>query len=126
MKMSNHHSNEQEGKVRHEPDTLKNIFNGIIIIWLGVSLFFMKQDFFHAEWWACFLLGLGLIFIIEAFLRMRLAAYEKPYMGKLIAGIVLVGVGASNIYDLEDWWPLLLIAVGVVIVLVNLRPRKEN
>jgi type IV secretory pathway VirB2 component (pilin) len=43
-------------------------------------------------------------------------AYRRPVFGKLIAGLVLIAIGASNIYGLGEWWPLIIIGVGVVIL----------
>lgn len=107
-------------------DPLGRIFFGIIIIWLGISFFLMEQDFFYnGEWWSYFLLGLGIIFFAEALVRMSRPEYRRPYTGKIIAGAVLVAIGAGRIYNMENWWPLILIAIGVIIIVINVRQKNK-
>jgi type IV secretory pathway VirB2 component (pilin) len=51
--------------------------------------------------------------------------YRRPVGGKLVAAVILLSIGASNIYGLEDWWPLLIIVAGIVIIFYGLQARKE-
>ena len=111
---------------QHREDPLAKLFSGVIVVWLGISLLLMEQNFFrYGEWWAYFLLGLGIIFFAEVIFRMTRDGHKKISIGKIIAGAVLMAIGASNIYHLEDWWPVILIAVGVIIIILNLQQKQE-
>jgi len=41
----------------------------------------------------------------------------RRFTGKLIAGIVLVIIGAAHIFGWVTWWPLILIAVGLGLII---------
>jgi len=114
----------QEEKWRHDP--LGRVIFGLIVIAVGVSFFLASQDKIAWEdWWAYFVLALGGIFLLEALLRSIMPAHRRPVFGKVIAGLVLIAVGASNIYGFGTWWPLIIIGAGVMILFSALfRIRK--
>jgi Ca2+/Na+ antiporter len=114
----------QEEKWRRDP--LGRVIFGLIVIAVGVMLFLATQDKISwDDWWAYFLLALGGIFIFEVLIRSIMPAYRRPVFGKLIAGVVLIAVGAFNIYGLVSWWPVIIIGVGVFILFSALfRIRK--
>lgn len=104
-----------EEKWRRDP--LSRVIFGLIVIAVGVLFLLASQDkILWEDWWAYFLLVLGGIFIFEVLLRSVMPAYRRPVFGKLIAGLVLIAIGASNIYGLVSWWPLIIIGVGVFIL----------
>ncbi|MDH4217350.1 MAG: hypothetical protein OEY18_01355 [Candidatus Aminicenantes bacterium] len=106
---------EMEEKWRRDP--LSRVIFGLIVITVGVLFLLASQDKIAWEdWWAYLLLILGGIFIFEVLLRSIIPAYRRPVLGRLIAGLVLIAIGASNIYGLVSWWPLIIIAVGVFIL----------
>jgi len=116
-----------ETEVNFHHDPLGRIMGGVIVIWLGVSFLLMENGYIpNGKWWAYFLLGLGIIFFLEVFVRMTRPEYEKHYFGRLIAGAVLVAIGAGNIFEMENWWPLVLIAVGFVIVYMSFKQKNET
>lgn len=105
----------QEEKWRRDP--LGRVIFGMIVIAVGILLLLASQDIIAWDiWWAYFLLALGGIFIFEVLIRAIMPAYRRPVSGKLIAGIVLIGIGAFNIYGLVSWWPVIIIGVGVFIL----------
>jgi len=111
---------EKEGKGMEEKwrsDPLSRIIFGLIVITVGVLFLLASQENIAWEdWWAYLLLVLGGIFIFEALLRSVMPVYRRPVLGRLIAGLVLIAIGASNIYGLVSWWPLIIIGVGVFIL----------
>jgi cation transport ATPase len=113
-----------EEKWRRDP--LSRVISGLIVITIGVLFLLASQEKIAWEdWWAYLLLALGGIFIFEVLLRSIMPAYRRPVYGKLIAGLVLIAIGASNIYGFVSWWPLIIIGVGVFILFsALLRPRK--
>lgn len=113
-----------EEKWRRDP--LARVIFGLIVIAVGVLFLLASQDKIAWEdWWAYFLLVLGGIFLFEVLLRSVMPAYRRPVFGRLIAGMVLIAIGASNIYGLVSWWPLIIIGVGFIILFsAFFRPRK--
>ncbi len=113
-----------EEKWRRDP--LSRVIFGLIVITVGVLFLLASQEKIAWEdWWAYLLLVLGGIFIFEALLRSVMPAYRRPVFGRLIAGLVLIAIGASNIYGFVSWWPLIIIGVGVIILFsAFFRPRK--
>jgi len=89
-----------EEKFRRDP--FAAILLGLIAILAGIFFFLATQGYIEWEdWWAYFLFGLGLVLVIEALARQAVPAYRRPIFGRLIAGLVLICIGASNIYGLE-------------------------
>lgn len=127
-----HEKQEKEEKETEEKwrrDPLSGIFFGLAVIAVGIILLLATQgNIDWSDFWAYILVVIGGIFIIDALLRLVMPAYRKPISGKLIAGLILIAIGASNIYNIGTWWPLIIIAVGVVIVLSvffrHMRPRE--
>jgi hypothetical protein len=126
--MENHNENQTIPRparhARHRKDGLSRIFTGLIVIWLGITLYMENQDWLDYSWWAYFILGIGILLIVEACIRMY---QNNGYsgQGKLIGGSVLIAVGGSHIYNIDNWWPLIFIAVGLMIIVMNLRREKN-
>ncbi len=114
--------NNQGSEKKHKRDHYSGIFGGLILILLGVLFLLATMDVISWEdWWAYFLLGLGTIFIIEFIVRSVTPAYRHQHKGKLVVGIVLLIVGGAHILGMVSWWPLIIIAVGIIIVFTSLK-----
>jgi len=94
------------------------ITGGLILILLGV-LFLMSEmgRVSWTDWWAYFLVGLGAIFLLEGLIRAFSAEGRRSAGGRLVAGLILVVIGGSHLIGFEEWWPLVLIAVGVGVLI---------
>lgn len=113
-----------EEKWRRDP--LSGVVFGLIVIAVGVLFLLASQDKIGwGNWWAYFLMALGGIFILEVVLRSVMPAYRRPVFGKLLAGVVLIAIGASNVYGLGSWWPLIIIGAGVLILFNVLFRQKK-
>jgi len=111
-------------KNKHDP--ISGITGGLILILLGVLFLLSTMDYIPwGDWWAYFLLGLGVIFILEVIIRSSSRSYRQHSKGKLIGGVVLIVIGGANIYGMVNWWPLILIAVGIIIIFSSLRQTKK-
>jgi len=105
-------------------DYAPKITGGLILILLGVLFLFTEMDKISWEdWWAYFLVGLGAIFLIEALLRTFSPEGRKAIGGRLVAGPILIVIGGSRLIGLEHWWPLVLIAVGLGVLISALVKR---
>ena len=99
---------------------------GLTLILLGVLFLLANMDYISwSGWWQYFLMGLGVILILEAIIRSASPSYRKDITGKLIGGFVLIFIGGSFVIGWSNWWPLILIAVGVGILLSSLRKAKR-
>jgi Ca2+/Na+ antiporter len=109
--------NEKSQDEKWKNDPLGRVIFGLIVIAVGILLFFANQEkITWDDWWKYLLLALGGIFLLEALIRSIMPAHRRPVFGKVIAGLVLIAVGFSNLYGFGTWWPLIIIGVGVVIL----------
>ncbi len=107
---------EKEEKWRRDP--ISGLGFGLILVLLGVVFFLSAQGWISwGDWWKYFIIGLGVIFLMEVLVRYTKPAYRRPVFGKLIAGLILICVGAAFIGGVGNWWPLILIIVGLAILL---------
>ena len=112
-------------KPRSKESPFPRLTGGLILILLGVLFLLAQMDRISwANWWAYFLVGLGAIFILEFLISCFSAAYRTTQTGKLIAGLVLVIIGGAHLIGFLEWWPLILIAVGVGLLLSPLLKKK--
>ena len=113
-------------------DPLGTAIGALILIWLGVTLFVANLGTFAwIQWenfWAWFILGIGALFILEVLVRLAVPEYRRPIGGRLIAGVILLAIGASFTFlpfDIGKLWPLIPIAIGLAILLGGLfRSRR--
>jgi hypothetical protein len=121
-----------EEKWRRDP--LTAVIWALVFIWAGLVLladnlnlldqlgFFQFQEipgFEVISAWPLILVGAGLLFLLEAVIRLLVPAYRKSVTGTLIFGLVLIGLGLN---DIVEWnWTLfgalVLIIVGVSILI---------
>ncbi|MGQ9561354.1 MAG: hypothetical protein ACUVTG_16020 [Candidatus Oleimicrobiaceae bacterium] len=103
------------------------IFGGLMIVWLGVVFLLDRQGLAPGVGWVWyFLLGIGAILLAEVIACQLLPQYRQPSAGRVIAALVLIAIGAWQITGLGEWWPLLLIAVGLVLIVNSLRAGRKG
>jgi len=104
---------------KHEP--FSGITGGLTLILLGAIFLLANMGYISwGEWWAYFLVGLGVILIVDAFIRGTTRKYRKQRKGKLLGGAILIVIGGSQIFHLGTWWPLILIVVGIYLIFSSL------
>jgi hypothetical protein len=115
-------------------DPLGTAMGALVLIWLGVVLLVVNAGLFAGwvQWdnfWAYFLMGLGVIMVIEAIIRLIVPAFRGPVLGKILGGVILFLIGASatfiTTFDWDRWWPVIPIAFGVAILLGGLFRRRK-
>jgi hypothetical protein len=67
--------------------------------------------------WGLIFLGAGVILLLEVLARLLLPAYRRPVTGTIILAFVFIGIGLGNLVSWGVIWPLVLIAIGLVIVI---------
>jgi hypothetical protein len=131
--MSEHRHNEKEEEKKEKEDEkrsekqmdekfrkdpVRGITFAIILIWGGIVAFIETADFNKPEWWqawSVFLAGTGIILLIKALFRLR-PEHRRPIGGTLVIGIILVCIGLGDIIGWSYSWPVILIAIGLVII----------
>ena len=99
-------------------DYRSKLTGGLILILLGALFLLTEMERISwTDWWAYFLVGLGGIFLIEALFRAGSAEGRRGLGGRLIAGLILVVIGGAHLIGFEEWWPLVLIAVGIGVLI---------
>jgi hypothetical protein len=137
--MSSYEKHEKEEKGRDESieekwarDPLGTAMGAVVLIWLGVLLMAANVGFAADwigwdNWWAWFGLGVGVIFIVEALIRLVVPGFRRRVVGRFIIGLVLIFVGAGGTFldiAFERWWPIIPIGVGLAILLGGLFRRR--
>jgi hypothetical protein len=113
----------REHRFSHEP--LRGLFWGLFLILIGVLFFVNQQQ--GTSWdilWKYLVIGLGAIFIIDGLTHTFYADYRSGSLGKFIPGIILVFVGLAFLFNFSQWWPVILIAVGAIL-LVSILVRRR-
>ena len=100
---------------------------GLILILLGV-LFYLAQNSLvtitWSNWWAYFLFGLGIIVVIQGFVRYTQGGY---FTGSVIGGGALMAIGLAFISgSIPEFWPLILIALGIVAIALAFAGRRRT
>ncbi|MFQ6109074.1 MAG: hypothetical protein ACE5L7_05930 [Candidatus Aminicenantales bacterium] len=115
-----------EGERGKKNDPISGITGGLIIILLGVVFLLTTLDYISwGDWWAYFLLGLGVILVLDGVIRVSSPAYYQHSTGKFIGGAILIIIGAAHVIGWFSWWPLILIAVGMILVVTSLRKARK-
>ena len=111
---------------RHYHGGLSGISGGVFLILLGVLLFLATQGTLSWDkWWQFLVIGIGVILLADSLLYRRGNAGEFR-SGRLIAGIILIGVGIAFLLGSVAWWPLIIIVVGVAVIIGGLLKRGQN
>lgn len=109
-----------EEKWRRDP--LSAIFFGLIVVAFGLFLLFAALEYVPWEdWWAYLLMAIGAVLLIEAFVRYSMPAYRRPVFGRLLVGLVLICIGVVSVSGWAAWWPLVVVAIGVAILVFGIR-----
>jgi hypothetical protein len=104
-------------------DSLSSAIWALIIIWAGVVFLMsnMIEDWENS--WAWIMAGVGALIFFEVLVRLVMPAYRRPVGGRVVLGTIFLIGGLSNLVDV-DLWPLVLIAIGVVMLLGYFKPRR--
>ena len=107
---------------------LSGIGWGLVFILIGGLIFADNRGWLQGgEGWLYFFIGLGGIFIIGFLARFLTNPSNRwSAFGGLVVGVCLVYVGAAFLYGFGDWWPLVLIPIGIGILVKAFWPNKPE
>jgi hypothetical protein len=111
---------QHEKEEKYTGDPLRGLFWGLILIVIGGVYFAYNQGYLpEANWWAYIVLGLGIVFLLEALIRGMMPEHRGGAWGRVVPGIILTLVGLYFIYGLgiDIWWPVIVIGLGVIIII---------
>lgn len=111
------------------------VFPGTVLIVLGLFFFIRNYGFFSFDYyfyefedfWPIFLVAVGLGFVVLYFIKPQDWGVLIPGSVLLLFGIIffLRVTGVFYWKDFADYWPVILIAVGISIVINSLRRKTE-
>ncbi len=122
---------EKEEKGRGDP--LNTAVWGLIIVWAGLVFLADNLGLFRSfrgdvpglpirfESWSLIFIGAGVILLLEAVVRVLMPAYRRAVTGTIILGIVFLSIGLGNLISWAVVGPLILIAIGAIILLRGMR-----
>ncbi len=118
---------EKREKEEKSGDRTGPLTGGLILIWLGISLYLAQTHYIDwATWWPYFIIGIGVILISQAIIRYASSERRAPAMGFLIGGAVLTIIGLAGVVGMENWWPFVLIAIGILVIFSGMRARART
>jgi hypothetical protein len=112
---------------RHSHGALSGVGGGVFLVLLGVLLFLANQSILGWDrWWQFLIIGIGIIILIDTLIRYQRDKVLEFRVGRLIAAIILIGVGIAFLLGSVVWWPLVIILVGVAVIIGGLLRRGRN
>lgn len=104
-------------EVRHRTP-FQGLFLGLTLLLLGIIFLLDQTGYISGNiWWQALLIGLGIIAIIDGLVRYPVFGFRWGSLGRLLVGIVFVLIGTLLILGISQWWPVVIIAMGIVILL---------
>jgi len=118
---------EKGEKEEKSGDKTGALVGGLILIWLGISFYLVQANYIGwNDWWPYLIIGIGVVLIAQAVIRYSTSRFKGAAMGSLIGGAVLLIIGLAGIVGMKDWWPFVLIAIGVVVILGGVTARMRT
>jgi hypothetical protein len=108
---------------------LNRVFFAGLVIFVGLILLANQTGMLprvaSADTWDWIMLGVGGLLLLSAFARAASGDYVRSSKGKIIVGLVFLGLGASAIFDVSSalLWPAALIVFGFYLFLRNVSYR---
>lgn len=111
---------EEEIHEKWRGDPLGGVFFGLLLIFIA-CVYLFREKLPEGPWWAWLIAVVGFTFLLEAVIRSAIAKYRRPVLGRVIWGAVLLAVGSAFIYGFEDFWPVILIVAGIILLIYYIR-----
>lgn len=119
--------NDQENTKTEKPkkDSISHLLTGMIFILAGAFIFADNMGYLDGGWFWWLVFSVGVLLMLEAVVRTISNGSAKPSLTNLVWGVILVGIGANQIYGLDQWWPMILIGIGLIFILNGLRETRR-
>lgn len=108
----------EKGERRDKRDSISSAIGfGCILLILGVLLILANQGILSwDDWWKYLLLGIGIVFLGESVFQFIKGGTWGIRMGTVVPGLILTGISAMFLTGSDNWWPVIIIVVGVVVI----------
>jgi PAS domain S-box-containing protein len=111
---------------KYQRPQTRYLFWGLMLILWGILIYLLKQDWITAEnLWKPFIIGMGGIFIIQGLVYYFTPSQRPHTIGRIFPGIILVCVGLGFLFDLNVWWPVILVVGGVSVLFISWFLQRE-
>jgi hypothetical protein len=126
-----------EEKWRRDP--LGSATWAVILIWAGLVLladnlgwlaafpygtYIPGMVFINPTAFSIILVGAGVILLIEVLIRLLVPSFRRSVGGTVVLALILIGVGGGNLFGWALFWPLFLIAIGILILVGGFSRRR--
>lgn len=138
--LQKHEEKTVEEKWRRDP--LGTLIWALILIWAGVvwlaynfgyldrfpfvSRFVGGVGHINPPFLKLIFLGAGILILIEILIRLVVPTYRRSVIGSVIIAAIFLGVSLEGIVSWNIIWPVVIIAIGLLLILQNLFRRKEG
>jgi hypothetical protein len=127
VRRRNEKNEKNEKQEKDKDDKYGPIIGGLVVTWLGALLLLSNQNIIRSsDFGGYFLMGIGVILVIRGILAYQESGSIEYSYGYLIGGGVVAMIGLGITYNLRDWWAIILIGFGLVIVLRGIMERNRN
>jgi hypothetical protein len=112
----------ERGRIRDSVrgNPLRGFFAGLVLLLAGVyGLLTFNGDLSDTATQVYWLVGMGTVFLVDEFaryLRMRAPVGSS----RLFIGAGLIAIGTLIAYGVDEWWPMIVIGMGVVFIVRSL------
>jgi hypothetical protein len=105
-------------EVKHRRVWSYGMIVGLELLVIGVVLFLWARDVLTVrETLAYFLFGMGAISLFDTVARYAQLAPRRFMWCRLMLALLMLSAGGAVLGGIGDWWPLIVILVGVGILL---------
>jgi membrane-bound ClpP family serine protease len=118
--------NAQEDELGVEASrVLLGLLPGMIMVLLGCLFLLSHYGYLEGLWWQYFLVGLGVVLLVESRLQYKSAILRRTRITSLITGLIMIASGLLFLFDPNSWWPLVIIVIGLLLCLEFLWRRNR-
>jgi len=127
-------ANEKEGGIKTMMDSNRKLEQtwsaigwGLFLILVGGLFLAGNQGWLNqGSGWSYFIIGLGAILILGFAVRyFGILPNRRSGIGGLIAGLALVLIGIAFLYGFGNWWPLVILVIGIGILANGIVTRER-
>ncbi len=102
------------------------VMGGLILLWLGVTFLLQQYNYIPKDEGGWFLAGIGVILILRGILQYTQTSNWRTSSGWMIGGAILLVISIGSYVGWANWWPYIIIFIGLLIVLNALISRDKN
>lgn len=114
------------GTVKARKNSLGHLLTGMIFILAGCFILADNMGYLDEGWFWWLIFSVGALLMLEAVIRMLANDQHRPCVTNMVWGAILIGIGANQIYGLDQWWPMILIGVGLIFILNAVKNRPTS